>query len=248
MTDDHPLFAALYDPLTKPAETVFAPHREWLAKDLSGHVLDVGTGTGAMFPYYAAARNSAHQTPDDTSAGDRPSLTVSAVEPDRHMRRRAVTRAEEAGLDVTIYDAGAESIPLADDSVDVAVVSLVLCTVDDLDASIDELARVLRPGGELRILEHVHAGGVTGSVQSAVTPAWKRVAAGCHLDRESGDRLLADDRFETLEFERLDSSFPLVTPLVRGRFRRKRDRDASTGLDALASELRAAVDTLLPTG
>ncbi|WP_435320520.1 class I SAM-dependent methyltransferase [Haloarchaeobius sp. TZWSO28] len=237
MSDDHPLFAAVYDPLTKPAEASFAPHREWLASDLHGHVLDVGTGTGAMFPYYAST-----QTAWSTAQ------TFSAIEPDRHMRRRAASRARDCGLNVTIYDAGAESLPFEDDSIDVAVVSLVLCTVDDLDASIDELARVLKPGGELRILEHVHASGAKGSLQSAATPVWKRVAAGCHLDRDSGDRLLADDRFETVEFERLDSSLPLVTPFVRGRFVRRPTGEKPRGaLDSISARFRTAVDTLLPT-
>ncbi|WP_440989548.1 class I SAM-dependent methyltransferase [Haloarchaeobius baliensis] len=208
-TDEHPLFAAIYDPVVAPFERRIAPQRRWLAADLAGTVLDIGVGTGAMFPYLAA------------SGADE----VVGVEPDPHMRKRAVERAAECGLSVTIHPTGAESLPLAADSVDVVVAALVFCTIPDVDAALDEVARVLKPGGEFRFLEHVRADGWAGRLQTTVQPVWGRLAAGCQLDRATDERFLADDRFETVAFERLDAGIPPVAPIVRGRLVRRDDPD-----------------------
>lgn len=200
------LFAALYDPVTAVAErTLFREHREYLAADLSGRVLDLGAGTGAMFPYFADAARVA------------PDLAVHALDPDPHMRRRAQRRADALDLDVRILEADAGALPYAEDAFDAVVASLVLCTVPDVDAALAEVARVLAPGGELRFLEHVHGRGWYGRVQDAVTPAWRVAAAGCHLNRETGRTLRSHTAFEVAEFERFSPPVPPVTPFVRGR-------------------------------
>ncbi|MFP4149881.1 MAG: class I SAM-dependent methyltransferase, partial [Nitriliruptoraceae bacterium] len=87
---------------------------------------------------------------------------------------------------VEVVDAVAEALPLPDASVDVAIATLVLCTVSDPELAVAELRRVLRPGGELLVLEHVasHQPGRL-RLQHAITPAWKVVARGCHLDRDT---------------------------------------------------------------
>ncbi|WP_435346768.1 class I SAM-dependent methyltransferase [Haloarchaeobius sp. HRN-SO-5] len=203
-SDGHRLFAALYDPVVGPFESRVEPHRRWLATGCRGTVLAVGVGTGAMFPYFA-----------EVSRRD-PTVEFVGIEPDPHMRKRAEPRARECGLDITIHDAGAEAIPLPDDSVDVVVASLVFCTIPDVDAAIDEVARVLEPGGEFRFFEHVRAKDWTNRIQQAATPVWKRVAGGCHLDRATDERFIADDRFEVQALERLDVGVPPVEPFVRG--------------------------------
>jgi len=201
----HPLFAALYDPVTAVAErALFREHREYLARDLSGTVLDLGAGTGAMFPYFA----------DGARAAD---LAVHAVDPDPYMRRRAERRAAGLGLDVGIVEADAGALPYADDAFDAVVSSLVLCTVPDVEAAVGEVARVLAPGGEFRFFEHVRGEGWYGAVQDAVTPAWKIAAAGCHLDRDTGEVLRAQGAFDVADVERFAPPVPLVTPFVRGR-------------------------------
>lgn len=211
--DGHPLFAAIYDPVVRPFERRIAGHRRWLAADVDGTVLDVGVGTGAMFPFLA-----------ESSAEE-----VIGVEPDPHMRPRAAERARDCGLEVTIHGEGAESLPLPDDSVDVVVAALVFCTIPEFDAGLDEVARVLEPGGELRFLEHVRADGVAARFQTTIQPAWYHVAGGCHLDRATDERFLADDRFVVEEFRRLDVGVPPVDPIVRGRLTR-RGGDADGGL------------------
>ncbi|QGN07401.1 class I SAM-dependent methyltransferase [Halorhabdus sp. CBA1104] len=208
MTDDdtgHRLVAAIYDPLTAPFdERLLGDHREYLARGLDGSVLDLGAGTGAMFPYFAAA------------ATDESSLDCHAIEPDTHMRQRAESRAKDLDLAIDIRPDPAGSLPDDDDSISTVVASLVLCTIPDVQAALDEVARVLKPGGELRLLEHVAADGWTGHLQTAVNPVWKRAAAGCHLNRDTEATLRGHDRFDVRELTTLEMGVPPVQPFIRG--------------------------------
>lgn len=206
----HRLFAALYDPVTAAAErALFGEHRSYLAADLSGTVLDLGAGTGATFPSFDEAQDRA------------PGLAVHAVEPDPNMRRRAERRAADLGLDVHLVDADAEALPYPDATFDAVVASMVFCTIPDADAALAEVARVLKPGGEFRFFEHVHAGGPYGRIQDLFTPAWRVVAAGCHLNRDSDDRFRSHPAFEVTDLARVWLPVPLVTPFVRGRLVRR---------------------------
>jgi len=203
---EHPLFARVYDPvMALPERFLLADHRAHLAEGLSGLVLDIGSGTGAMFPHYPAT----------------PEVTVHAVEPDPHMRRQAAERADRLPLDPTVVDAGVEDLPYPENSVDAAVAVFVFCTVPEPGAALDELARVLRPGGELRFLEHIRGRGRVGSVHDALAPAWYHAAGGCNLNRETGDVLAADERFDLFEYTRFESGLSGLLPLVRGRLERR---------------------------
>jgi len=200
----HPVFAAIYDPAMAHAErTILESHREYLAEGLTGSVLDLGAGTGAMFPYFEK-RASVH-----------------ATEPDRHMRRRARERAEREGSDVELHDAGAADLPFPDDHFDAVVSSMVFCTVPDVEGSLAEVRRVLRPGGEFRFLEHVADDGWRETVQTTVAPAWKRLAGGCHLTRRTASRFAGDDAFDVVEMDRFELGVTPVRPFVRGRLRRR---------------------------
>ncbi|WP_181685005.1 class I SAM-dependent methyltransferase [Halorhabdus salina] len=202
----HPIVAAIYDPLTAPFDDrLLGEHREYLAADLSGSVLDLGSGTGAMFPHFATAEPS-----------ESPSPTFHAIEPDPYMRRRAQSRANDLDLPIDIRPDPAESLPYEDDSMSVVIASLVLCTIPDVEAALGEVARVLEPGGEFRVLEHVAAEGWSGHLQTAVNPVWKRAAAGCHLDRDTEATLRAHDRFAVQELTTLEMGVPPVKPFIRG--------------------------------
>ena len=205
-TSERALFARMYDAvMAAPERLVLGDHREALAAGLSGRVLDVGSGTGATFPYYG------------------PDTVVRGVEPDPGMCARARARAADLDHDIEVVDARAEDLPYPDDSFDAAVVALVLCTVTDVDAALDELARVLRPGGELRALEHVRGRGAVGRFHETLAPGWFRVAGGCHLDRSTGERLARADQFDLVEFTRFESGLTRLLPLVRARLERRRD-------------------------
>jgi len=207
MTEDtrpsHRLFAALYDPVTRPFEDRIVEHREYLTKGVEGDVLDLGAGTGANFPYFA-----------DTD------VSLRAVEPDLHMRKRAKKRAEKLGIDVEIRPDRAESLSYADGSFDYVIAGLVFCTIEDVDAALDEVARVLRRGGEFRFLEHVGDEGLTRRVQETLNPLWKRCAGGCNLNRDTLTVFETRGEFETIETETLRDGVTPVNPLVRGRLTR----------------------------
>ncbi|SHL62535.1 class I SAM-dependent methyltransferase [Haladaptatus paucihalophilus] len=202
----HPLFAALYDPVTAVAErTVLRPHREYLVRNLTGRVLDLGAGTGAMFPYFSNSE----------------AASLHAIEPDPHMRKQAESKASELDLEIDIGDASAESLPYGDDQFDTVVASMVFCTITDVEAALAEVHRVLKPGGEFRFLEHVHADGWRATVQNVLAPLWRRIAGGCHLNRQTISQFTATPEFDTLEIERLDVGMTPVWPFVRGRLRKR---------------------------
>lgn len=170
------VFAAVYDRVLRPAEEHgLAEIRQRVLGGLSGTVLEIGAGTGLNLGRY----------PDEVD-------TLIATEPSPEMAAHLRARAGDFHHDLRILDAVAEALPLPDDAVDHAVSTLVLCTVRDLDQACRELARVIRPGGTLRLVEHIGpAEGLLGGVQRTIEPAWKVVARGCHLTRDPRTALVA---------------------------------------------------------
>ena len=199
----HRIFAALYDPLGRAAEGGWmGERRARLLSGVRGRVLEVGGGTGANLPHYRDAER------------------VIVSEPDPYMREKLRAKLGEARVPVETSGAGAEELPFEDGSFDVAVSTLVLCTVPDQGAALREIRRVLRPGGRLLFLEHVRAGDADGRAaraQDAVAPLWRRLFAGCHPNR---DTVAAIERagFRVESLERFEPPVPLsnLTPHAQG--------------------------------
>jgi ubiquinone/menaquinone biosynthesis C-methylase UbiE len=163
------LFAAIYDPLQSGAEHGWMGRRRAaLLAGVEGDVCEIGAGTGANLAHYG---QGAH---------------VTACEPSAPMRAHLAAKLDSARVPVTVLPAPAEAIPVGDASFDVVVATLVLCTVRDVDASLAEVRRVLRPGGRLLFIEHGgdHPGR-RGAWQRRVEPVWTRLACGCHLTRDA---------------------------------------------------------------
>jgi SAM-dependent methyltransferase len=138
-------------------------------------VVEIGAGYGATFPYYPSAVTS-----------------VLALEPDPTLRALALAEAIKAPVPITVLDGVAESLPAADESVDVVVSSLVLCSVTDQSAVLAEVHRVLRPGGLLLFYEHVRsAHRVLAAAEDLITPLWGRMAGGCHPNRDTAAGIAA---------------------------------------------------------
>jgi len=166
-------FATTYDLFARPMDRLgFGSLRQRAASDLSGRVLELGAGTGLNFPHYRAAS------------------AVVAVEPDPAMRERAARRARGALVPIEVVDAYAEQLPFPDQTFDAAVITLVLCSVDDVERSLAELRRVLQPGSPVRLIEHVRAPQPSvAALQEALTPLQRRLAGNCHLDRCTANAL-----------------------------------------------------------
>ncbi|MFG2086845.1 class I SAM-dependent methyltransferase [Spirillospora sp. NPDC048824] len=113
--------------------------------------------------------------------------TVLAVEPEPHLRRLAEAAAARAPVHAEVIDGAADRLPAADASCDAAVVSLVLCTVPDPAVALAEIHRVLRPGGQLRFLEHVRADTPARRRVQRLADAtvWPLLNGGCHTGRDT---------------------------------------------------------------
>jgi ubiquinone/menaquinone biosynthesis C-methylase UbiE len=170
-TAGHPLFARIYAHLSGRMERELGRYREELVGDLPGRVLEIGAGDGMNFAHYGPATDE-----------------VVAVEPEPYLREKATPRAEAAVPSISVVEGTAEALPFEDDSFDVVVVCLVLCTISDLESALDEVRRVLKPGGSLRFFEHVRSDDPnkariqTGLDRSGV---WPRLSGGCHCSCET---------------------------------------------------------------
>ena len=171
----HPLFARIYSRFApREDERGQAENRQELLAGLSGRVIEVGAGTGLNFARYPATVTE-----------------VIAVEPEPYLRAKAEEAAATAPVPVRVVDGVADELPVADESVDAGVVSLVLCSVPDQAAALAELRRVIRPGGELRFYEHVVSNRASRRRFQRVMDAtvWPHVAGGCHMTRDTRDAI-----------------------------------------------------------
>ncbi|GAA4994922.1 class I SAM-dependent methyltransferase [Actinopolymorpha pittospori] len=159
--------------------------RSTLLAGLRGRVLEVGAGDGANFAHYPATVER-----------------VLAIEPEPHLRVLANASVARAPVSVEIRAGTAELLPATDASVDAVVFAMVLCSVPDQQTALAEAVRVLRPGGEIRFLEHVRADTPGLARVQAVLDAtvWPHLVGGCHTGR---DTLGALERAE-LRVERLE--------------------------------------------
>jgi SAM-dependent methyltransferase len=147
----------------------FAELRANLVGDLEGEILEIGPGTGAMFPYYSSK------------------AVVTAVEPDDELRAAAEEAAKDAEAKIRVLPGTGEDLPVEDASFDGVSASRVLCSVDSPSETLEEFKRVLRPGGQIRLLEHVRSDHwLAGPLMNLSNPLWLRVnKVGCNWNRKT---------------------------------------------------------------
>jgi ubiquinone/menaquinone biosynthesis C-methylase UbiE len=196
------IFAAMYDRMLASTEKDgLGAHRAALLAGASGDVLEIGGGTGANVPYYGDGVRR---------------LTI--TEPETPMVKRLQRRIAENAPDALFLRAPAEDLPFPDDSFDVAVSTLVLCTVDDQPRALRELRRVLRPGGRLLFIEHVRSEDPKlARWQDRVLPLNIRLGHGCHCNRPTLEGI-RDAGFDvtSIDHDTLKHVPPFVRPLIVG--------------------------------
>ena len=166
----------LYDPFLWLGEIAgVRGRRSALLSNARGRVVEIGAGTGLNIAHY----------PDGIAE-------LVLTEPDAAMRRRLARRLQRHGRVARIVDAPAERLPLADASVDTVVSTFVLCTVDDPERTLSEIARVLRPDGQLLFVEHVRASSrYLAACQDKLLQPWRRFAGGCRCNRPTAELMRA---------------------------------------------------------
>jgi ubiquinone/menaquinone biosynthesis C-methylase UbiE len=160
-------------------------YRQRIAGAAEGRVLEIGIGSGLNLPFYAQRAQQ-----------------IFGLDPSPPLLARTRRNAQRTRADIQLLTGSAEHIPLADRSFDTIVTTWTACSIPDIATALQDMRRVLRPGGRLLFAEHGRApdAGVA-HWQDRLTPLWRHVSGGCHLNRKIDD-LIRDagfriDRLET---------------------------------------------------
>ncbi len=189
----------------------FGEQREAALRSVSGRVLELGFGAGLNLPHYP------------------PGVTeLLALEPSHVARKLSAERVAQSPFPVTFTGLDGASIPVADESVDTVVSTWTLCTIPDIAAALREVARVLRPGGTLRFLEHgLSRDAKVARWQGRLNPLQKRLFGGCHLDRRI-DELVRASPLELEDVEEFTMKGPsYASYLYRGTARKATNRSTT---------------------
>lgn len=197
------IFARLYDPFLWLGERLgMDRHRRELLARAEGRVLEIGAGTGLNLPYYGSSVDEL--------------VLAEPIEPMARVLERRVAR---LGRPAQVHRAPAEALPFPDDSFDTVVSTLVLCTVADEPLALTEIARVLRPGGQLLFIEHLRSDSERWAQwQDRLERPWEAFAGGCRCNRRTLD-LMARSPLRVEEPARAPyrGMVPLIRPLAIGR-------------------------------
>lgn len=143
------------------------PYRERIVSAAEGRVLEIGIGSGLNLPFYRSGVTE-----------------ILGLDPSPNLITMAKRAARNSSKAVTFIEGSAEAIPLDTESVDTVVTTWTLCTIPQADKALQEMRRLLKPSGQLLFVEHGQA--PEESVrkwQNRLTPVWKRIGGGCHLNR-----------------------------------------------------------------
>jgi ubiquinone/menaquinone biosynthesis C-methylase UbiE len=192
--DGHPWVAASLDFLMRP----LYPARRLVVPEARGDVLEIGVGTGLNFGLYG------------------PVASLTGIEPDPFMLERARARAAELSLPIALHEVGAEALPFETDRFDTVVITFSLCTIPDVSGALAESRRVLKRGGRLLFVEHTRSiQPALAGLQDSLTPLWKKLAGGCHLNRPAAS-MIEQAGLDVVEREPVWRERWTLLPVYRG--------------------------------
>jgi ubiquinone/menaquinone biosynthesis C-methylase UbiE len=141
-----------------------------------GEVLEIGIGSGLNLPFYSS---NVHR--------------VYGVDPSVELQRMARKRAMAGPIEVEFLSQSAEEqLPFANASIDTVVITWALCSIPNAPKALQQVKRVLKASGRLIFLEHGRAPDPGIAVwQDRITPLWKHIGGGCHLNRKIDDLIMA---------------------------------------------------------
>ena len=175
--------------------------------NLNHKVLEIGPGAGANLAYY----------PNE--------IDWIGVEPNPYMYPYLEGEAKQQGFSqIKLLQGTAEDLPVENNSIDSVVSTHVLCSVNDLDRSLQEIKRILKPGGNFIFIEHVagECSTWTRRVQDGIEPIWKILFDNCHPNRETW-KSLANSDWEIVSYQQFQLSFPIVSPHIAGIVRKSKN-------------------------
>lgn len=166
-----------------------------------GRILEVGIGSGLNLPHYDPLRVE----------------KIWGLDPSSELIKRARKQADQMPFDVEFIERSCEEIPMDDKSMDSVLVTYSLCSIPDVSKALNEINRILKPGGELIFCEHGRApDDVISKWQDRVTPSWTKVSGGCHLNRDIS-KLINNSRFKIVKYdEQYSSPLKLISFNYRG--------------------------------
>jgi ubiquinone/menaquinone biosynthesis C-methylase UbiE len=157
-------------------------YRERVVGGATGRVLEVGFGSGLNLPYYREAVDQ-----------------IIGIDASPEMLALAERAVANSSHKVTLLARSADDLPLDDQSIDTIVVTWSLCSIVDVGWALMEARRVLRPGGQMRFIEHGRSPDPNVAIwQDRLTPLWRHCAGGCRLNRKMDD-LIRGSGFQLAE-------------------------------------------------
>jgi ubiquinone/menaquinone biosynthesis C-methylase UbiE len=194
------LFAALMAHGGVPGDRLLADRKRALFAPLSGEILEIGPGTGPNLPYVS------------------PNAHWIGVEPNAAMFPYLRQAAQKVGVTVELCLGTAAHLPAKDSSLDAIISTFVLCSVPDPHVVLQEVLRVLRPGGRFVFIEHVAAprGTALRQRQAFFSPLSLMLGDGCHPDRKTG-ATIEQAGFAHTEIEHFRLPVLLYRPHIAGR-------------------------------
>lgn len=194
------LFAWMMSQADDVYDKAVGDRKQSLLGKLNGNILEIGPGTGVNLAYFPK------------------NINWIGIEPNPFMHSYLIKEAQKLGFNnIDLRTGTADDLDAEDNSIDAVVSTLVLCSVPNLAITLQQVLRVLKPGGHFLFIEHVAAPEKTvlRKVQSTIRPLWKILGDGCHPDRETWVAL-ENAGFSNLNYEHFRAPVPIVSPHIMG--------------------------------